>query len=90
MLRGCIQATEEGQRDMQVFTAYVLGPVGYQSMQNFDQAILALCKQDLVTIDEATKWVTNVEEFKMRLRGITPGSAAAPSGAKADIQRFGT
>ena len=59
-------------------------------MQNFDQAILDLCKQDLVTIEEATKWVTNVEEFKMRLRGITPGSAAAPIGVKADIQRFGT
>jgi hypothetical protein len=43
-----------------------------------------------VTVEEAAKWVTNVEEFKMRLRGITPGSAAAPIGGKAEIQRFGT
>jgi twitching motility protein PilT len=44
-------------------------------MQTFDQSILSLCQRNLVTIDEAVQWVTNVEEFKMRLRGITPGSA---------------
>ena len=58
-------------------------------MQSFDQAILRLCHDKLVTIEEATKWVTNVEEFKMRLRGITPGSLSGP-GAKQEIQRFGT
>ena len=57
-------------------------------MQSFDQAILKLCVDKLVTVEEATKWVTNVEEFKMRLRGITPGSIAG--GAKPEIQRFGT
>ena len=69
--------------------AIVQGAAQY-GMQSFDQAILKLCKEELVTVEEATKWVTNVEEFKMRLRGITPGSAAAPVGGKADIQRFGT
>jgi twitching motility protein PilT len=59
-------------------------------MQNFDLAILQLCKQDLVTVEEATNWVTNVEEFKMRLRGITPGSAAERLDGKTPIQRFGT
>jgi twitching motility protein PilT len=69
--------------------AIVQGAAQY-GMQSFDQAILKLCKEELVTVEEATKWVTNVEEFKMRLRGITPGSAAAPVAGKADIQRFGT
>jgi twitching motility protein PilT len=69
--------------------AIVQGAAQY-GMQSFDQAILKLCKDDLVTVEEATKWVTNVEEFKMRLRGITPGSAAAPVGGKSEIQRFGT
>ena len=69
--------------------AIVQGAPQY-GMQSFDQAILKLCKEELVTVEEATKWVTNVEEFKMRLRGITPGSAAAPVAGKADIQRFGT
>lgn len=48
-------------------------------MQSFDQAILALCQQQVVTEEEAARWVTNVEEFKMRLRGITPGSRPSSS-----------
>jgi hypothetical protein len=36
-----------------------------------------------VTVEEALRWVTNVEEFKMRLRGITPGSAGASLAAAA-------
>ena len=43
-------------------------------MQSFDQSILALTQANTVTVDEAVRWVTNVEERKMRLRGITPGS----------------
>jgi twitching motility protein PilT len=54
-------------------------------MQTFDQSILGLCQEGLVSIDEAMHWVTNVEEFKMRLRGITPGTT---SGATADVTRF--
>jgi twitching motility protein PilT len=70
--------------------AIVQGAAQY-GMQSFDQAILKLCQDKLVTIDEALKWVTNVEEFKMRLRGITPGSLSGTDpGSKADIQRFGT
>jgi twitching motility protein PilT len=56
-------------------------------MQSFDQSILELCQKNLVTIEEALRWVTNVEEFKMRLRGITTGTAAA---ATADVLRFGS
>jgi twitching motility protein PilT len=59
-------------------------------MQSFDQAILRLCQDGYVTVEEAEKWVTNVEEFKMRLRGITPGTAAAAAlGAAPALQRFG-
>ena len=61
---------------------------GQYGMQSFDQAILKLCQDKLVTVEEAIKWVTNVEEFRMRLRGITPGSVSG--GTKPEIQRFGT
>ncbi|MSO50627.1 MAG: hypothetical protein EXQ49_12155 [Acidobacteria bacterium] len=43
-------------------------------MQNFDQSIFALVQSGVVSVEEAANWVTNVEEFRMRLRGITPGS----------------
>jgi Tfp pilus assembly ATPase PilU len=46
-------------------------------MQTFDQAILRLCQQQIVSVAEAQRWVTNVDEFNMRLRGITPGSRGA-------------
>ena len=45
-------------------------------MQTFDQSILKLCQQNAVTVAEARRWVTNVDEFDMRLRGITSGSRA--------------
>ncbi len=65
--------------------------VASTACRRFDQAILGLCQQGLVTIEEALRWVTNVEEFKMRLRGITTGTAAAMAGgASADIQRYGS
>ena len=44
-------------------------------MQSFDQSILGHCQAGLVSVEEAMRWVTNVEEFGMRLRGITTGSA---------------
>ena len=45
-------------------------------------------------VEEALRAVTNVEEFKMRLRGITAGTAAeanmaAVAAGKAKIDRFG-
>ena len=85
LVRDCIADPEKTSGLAQ---AIVQGASQY-GMQSFDQAILKLCKDEQVTVEEATQWVTNVEEFKMRLRGITPGSATAPVG-KADIQRFGT
>src|SRR5204862_3956838 len=36
-------------------------------MQTFDQSILRLCQDGLVSVEEALRWVTNVEEFKMHL-----------------------
>lgn len=45
-------------------------------MQTFDQSILRLCQQNVVTVEEARRWVTNVDEFDMRMRGITSGSRA--------------
>ena len=63
-------------------------------MQTFDQDILRLVKEEKITVEEALRAVTNVEEFKMRLRGITAGTAAeanmaAVAAGKAKIDRFG-
>jgi twitching motility protein PilT len=84
-IRDCIQ---DAEKTSLIADAIVQGASQY-GMQSFDQAILKLCQQDMVTVEEAVHWVTNVEEFRMRLRGITPGSAAAAAiGGRQDIERF--
>jgi twitching motility protein PilT len=86
-IRDCI---EDRDKTSLIADAIVAGVSEY-GMQSFDQAILQLCQQGIVTVTEAERWVTNVEEFKMRLRGITSGTAAALSmGAMSgSIERFG-
>jgi twitching motility protein PilT len=85
-IRDCI---EDRHKTSLIADAIVAGVSEY-GMQSFDQAILKLCQDELVTIEEAERWVTNVEEFKMRLRGITSGTASALAvGGIGDMGRFG-
>ena len=55
-------------------------------MQTFDQSIFGLFEQGLVTFDEALRWATNVDEFKLKVQGI---STNADMGREA-ITRFGS
>jgi twitching motility protein PilT len=89
-IRDCIADPEKTSL---IADAIVAGASQY-GMQSFDQAILKLYQDGMVTLEEALRTVTNVEEFKMRLRGITSGSttsatvAAAPEPVR--IERFGS
>jgi twitching motility protein PilT len=40
-------------------------------MQTFDQSIFDLFQNKLVTYDEALRWASNVDEFKLRVQGIS-------------------
>ena len=40
-------------------------------MQTFDQSIFGLYQQGLVTFEEALRWASNVDEFKLRVQGIS-------------------
>ena len=68
-------------------------------MQTFDQSIFSLYQQGYVTLEEALRWASNVDEFKLKVQGISttadmardtmaqrpgPGVAGAP-----EITRFG-
>ncbi len=68
-------------------------------MQTFDQSIFSLYQQGLVTLEEALRWASNVDEFKLRVQGISstadmardqmqkkPGPAP---GGPPEITRFG-
>ncbi|HEY5618447.1 MAG TPA: type IV pilus twitching motility protein PilT [Vicinamibacterales bacterium] len=65
-------------------------------MQTFDQSIFFLYEQKLITKEEALRWATNPDEFKLRLQGITSTSdtardemARAGAGGAPAITRFG-
>jgi twitching motility protein PilT len=73
-------------------------------MQSFDQSIFALLEQNLVSYEEAMRWVSNLDEFKLKVQGISTTSdqvreemaksvkkpaAPAPAAATPQITRFG-
>jgi twitching motility protein PilT len=65
-------------------------------MQTFDQSIFGLFEQGLVAYEEALRWATNVNEFKLKVQGIATTSdmsrdqmAKTVVGAP-DITRFGS
>jgi twitching motility protein PilT len=43
-------------------------------MQTFDQSLMHLVKQELVTYEEALKHVSNPDDFALRFRGIASTS----------------
>src|ERR687897_3619923 len=40
-------------------------------MQTFDQSIFSLFKNELISYEEALRWASNVDEFKLRVQGIS-------------------
>jgi len=72
-------------------------------MQSFDQSIFGLLEQNLVSYEEAMRWVSNADEFKLKVQGISTMSdqvrdemakssrtPAATATAAAQITRFGS
>ncbi len=43
-------------------------------MQTFDQSIFSLFSKGLVSYEEALRWASNVDEFKLRVQGISTTS----------------
>jgi twitching motility protein PilT len=65
-------------------------------MQTFDQSIFSLYQSGLVTLDEALRWASNVDEFKLKVQGISTTAdmardemANASSDDASGITRFG-
>jgi twitching motility protein PilT len=62
-------------------------------MQTFDQSIFGLYQQGLVTLEEALRWASNVDEFKLKVQGISTSSEAIrteTSPGNPEIFRFGS
>ena len=68
-------------------------------MQTFDQSIFSLYEQGLVSYEEALRWASNVDEFKLKVQGISTTADMArdqmaqagqkSAGGSPEITRFG-
>ena len=66
-------------------------------MQTFDQSIFWLYERGLVTQEEALRWASSPDEFRLRLQGITSTSdlardemaRAGAGGGRPAITRYG-
>jgi len=65
-------------------------------MQTFDQSIFSLYQQGQVELEEALRWASNVDDFKLKVGGISNTAemardqmAGVGAGKKPEITRFG-
>ena len=56
-------------------------------MQTFDQSLMQLVKNELVTYEEALKHVSNPDDFALRFRGIASTSDGSWTGCPAFVVR---
>jgi twitching motility protein PilT len=62
-------------------------------MQTFDQSIFGLYQQGFVSYEEALRWASNVDEFKLKVQGISTTSEMSHGTAKSsvpEVTRFGS
>jgi twitching motility protein PilT len=93
-IRDCIVDREKTHN---IPSAIMSGTSQY-GMQSFDQSIFSLFEKGLVSYEEALRWASNVDEFKLKVQGISTTSdmsrdqmakSIVGTAAKPDIQRFG-
>ena len=77
-----------------LITAAMAQGASQYGMQTFDQSIFSLFEQGLVAYEEALRWASNVDEFKLKVQGISTGTdrgrdpIVRETGAAPEITRF--
>jgi twitching motility protein PilT len=91
-IRDCVI---DKDRTAQIHSAIASGTSQY-GMQTFDQSIFNLYQQGFVTLDEALRWASNVDEFKLKVQGISTTAdmardemARSTGQGSPEITRFG-
>ena len=95
-IRDCIMDKEKTHL---IHGAIAQGTSQY-GMQTFDQSIFSLFSQGFISYEEALRWASNVDEFKLKVQGISTTSemardemartGAASGGSSPEITRFGS
>jgi twitching motility protein PilT len=64
----------------------------HYGMQTFDQSLFELYQKEFISLEEALKWATNPEDFKLKVKGIQATSEMAAEQQKPPddftIERF--
>ena len=76
-IRECIV---DKDRTHQIPEAIAAGTSQY-GMQTFDQSIFSLHQQGFISYEEALRWASNVDEFKLKVQGIS----TTAGGGRADL-----
>jgi len=90
-IRDCIMDKEKTHL---IHGAIAQGTSQY-GMQTFDQSIFSLFQQGLISYEEALRWASNVDEFKLKVQGISTtadmarDSMAQSATGSPEITRFG-
>jgi len=92
LIRDCIVDKEKTH----LIPGAIAAGTSQYGMQTFDQSIFALYERGRVSYEEALRWVTNVDEFKLKVQGITMTADAARDemaravlgGTNPDVTRF--
>jgi twitching motility protein PilT len=94
LIRDCIV---DKDKTSMIHGAIASGTSQY-GMQTFDQSIFGLYQQGFVTLEEALRWASNVDEFKLKVQGIATTAEIAREemartsgalGTPPEITRFG-
>jgi len=90
-IRDCIV---DKDRTPHIHGAIAAGTSQY-GMQTFDQSIFNLYQQGFVTLDEALRWASNIDEFKLKVQGIATTTELAReemarTPGNPDVFRFGS
>jgi twitching motility protein PilT len=64
---------QDKDKTLKIRDAIAQGFVSY-GMQTFDQSLLTLLKEELVTLDEALRQASNPDDFALRVRGVSSTS----------------
>jgi twitching motility protein PilT len=64
---------DDKEKTKQLRDAIQQGFVAY-GMQTFDQSLMGLLKNELITFDEALRQCSNPDDFKLKFSGISSGS----------------
>jgi twitching motility protein PilT len=93
-IRDCIVDKEKTH----LINGAIAAGMSQYGMQSFDQSIFGLLEQRLISYEEALRWASNVDEFKLKVQGISGTAEAAREqqrrtatrGGAPEITRFGS